>query len=103
MLTIAPHSRQRGTRLPRFRHAKQGELFRVEQRTSGTMPRLYPFSLAAAFIIVSTAMASAQFGGPPIMPSDGFRKTQPPPAAPPPAPSRPMLARPGTTSTSAVL
>jgi L,D-transpeptidase YcbB len=70
---------------------------------SGTMPRLYPFSLAAAFTIASTMVASAQFGGPPIMPSDGFRKSPPPPAAPAPAPSRPMLARPGTTSTSAVL
>jgi L,D-transpeptidase YcbB len=51
-------------------------------------------------------MASAQFGGPPIMPSDGFRKSSPPaPAAQPapPAPARPALARPGTTSTSAVL
>ena len=67
------------------------------------MPRLYPFLLAAAFIIASTAIASAQFGGPPIMPSDGFRKSPPPPTAPPAAPARPMLARPGTTSTSAVL
>lgn len=50
--------------------------------------------------------ASAQFGGPPIMPSDGFRKSSPPaPSAQPapPAPARPALARPGTTSTSAVL
>jgi L,D-transpeptidase YcbB len=65
------------------------------------MPRLYPFSLAAAFIIASTTVASAQFGGPPIMPSE-FRKS-PAPAAPPTAPARPALARPGTTSTSAVL
>jgi murein L,D-transpeptidase YcbB/YkuD len=65
------------------------------------MPRLYPFSLAAAFILASTTIASAQFGGPPIMPSE-FRKS-PAPAAPPTAPARPALARPGTTSTSAVL
>jgi murein L,D-transpeptidase YcbB/YkuD len=67
------------------------------------MPRLYPFLLAVAFIIASATIASAQFGGPPIMPSEGFRKAPSPPAAPPPAPSRPVLARPGTTSTSAVL
>jgi len=70
------------------------------------MPRLYPFLLAAAAILTSPSMAPAQFGGPPIMPSDGFRKSAPP--APsnqltPPAAARPALARPGTTSTSAVL
>jgi len=67
------------------------------------MPRLYPFLLAAAAILASASLALAQFGGAPIMPSDGFRKSPPPPAAPPPAPTRPVLARPGTTSTSAVL
>lgn len=67
------------------------------------MPRLYPFLLAAAAILASASLALAQFGGAPIMPSDGFRKSPPPPAAPPPAPTRPVLAPPGTTSTSAVL
>ena len=41
------------------------------------MPRLYAFLLAAAAILTSTSLASAQFGGPPIMPSDGFRKSPP--------------------------
>jgi len=62
------------------------------------MPRLYPFLLAAGFLLGATTLASAQFGGPPILPSEGFRKD---PA--PLAPARPILARPGTTSTSAVL
>jgi murein L,D-transpeptidase YcbB/YkuD len=69
---------------------------------SGTMPRLCPFLLAAAVILTAPSLASAQFGGPPIMPSDGFRKS-PAPAPLTPAPARPALARPGTTSTSAVL
>jgi murein L,D-transpeptidase YcbB/YkuD len=69
------------------------------------MPRLYAFLLAAAAILASMPLASAQFGGPPIMPSDGFRKSSPPApsAQPAPQPARPVLARPGTTSTSAVL
>jgi len=76
----------------------------VEQTVSGTMPRLYPFLLAAAAFLAAPSMASAQFGGPPIMPSDGFRKSPPPPAAPA-ASARPALAPPaaGTTSTSAAL
>ncbi len=65
------------------------------------MPRLYPFLLAAGLLLTTTTLASAQFGGPPIMPSEGFRKDPSPPAAA--APARPVLARPGTTSTSAVL
>jgi len=70
------------------------------------MPRLYAFLLAAAAILTSMSVASAQFGGPPIMPSDGFRKSAPPAPSTqltPPAPARPTLTRPGTTSTSAVL
>jgi len=67
------------------------------------MLRLYAFLLAAAALFTSTSMASAQFGGPPIMPSDGFRKSAPPAPSTQPAPARPALARPGTTSTSAVL
>jgi L,D-transpeptidase YcbB len=65
------------------------------------MPRLYPILLPAALLFASASIAAAQFGGPPIMPSDGFRKSPPP--APSAAPARPTPARPGTTSTSAVL
>src|SRR5262249_59066354 len=65
------------------------------------MPRLYPFLLAVGLLFTAVAQASAQFGGPPIMPSDRFRKDPSPPASP--VPARPALVRPGTTSTSAVL
>jgi L,D-transpeptidase YcbB len=69
------------------------------------MSRLYAFLFAAAAFLTSASVASAQFGGPPIMPSDGFRKSPPPAPStqPSPAPARPTLTRPGTTSTSAVL
>lgn len=72
---------------------------------SGTMPRLYPFLLPFAVFLAVASPASAQFGGPPIMPSDGFRKSTPPVQAAPAAPARPALAPPaaGTTSTSAAL
>jgi murein L,D-transpeptidase YcbB/YkuD len=72
---------------------------------SGTMPRLYPFLLPFAVFLAIASPASAQFGGPPIMPSDGFRKSTPPVQAAPAAPARPALAPPaaGTTSTSAAL
>src|SRR5262249_10391377 len=41
--------------LPRFCHAKRREVLRVEQRTSGTMPRLYPFLLAVGLLFTAIA------------------------------------------------
>ncbi|HYS48094.1 MAG TPA: L,D-transpeptidase family protein [Xanthobacteraceae bacterium] len=70
------------------------------------MRRLYPFPLAVAVILGLATPAAAQFG-PPIMPSDGFRKSPPPQQlSPAPAPARPALAPAvgaGTTGTSAPL